>query len=396
MKRFWAKGSFLLILVAGTVLAQSPDIRHIYARTPIEIIPQANPNDPIGILPTQFKAAYGFNRIPNQGQGVTIALIEGGNDPNIASDLAFYANYFHLGPCHLQILQVGNPQVGWDAETSLDVEQACALAPQANLLLVQANSGLLADLFSAIAVARSAPYNADVVSMSFGAAEFDGEQQYDSYLCNIVNGNGHPVTFVGASGDGYHNQPTYPSASPCVISAGGTTLALTVATTPSNPLQINYGHETAWFGSTGGISSIEPQPSWQNAACAAWSTTNRCTPDIASDANAIPGLPVYNSFNGAGWQRGGGTSAAAPDWAAFFALVNSARLLAGKSTLSQAAADLYSIYGSDYARNFHDITSGDNGNCGSQCTSAPGYDLVTGIGTYRANNLYSQLVAATN
>src|ERR1044071_7466904 len=99
----------------------------------------------------------------------------------------------------------------------------------------------------------------------------------------MVKATGPQVTFITASGDGYHNRRTYPSASPCVISAGGTTLALAVATTPSNPLQVNYGHETAWFGSTGGISSIEPQPSWQNAACAAWSTTNRCTPDIASD-----------------------------------------------------------------------------------------------------------------
>src|SRR5215471_6843512 len=147
MTRFstWSSSLLLLLVCALHLSGQTLDTRRIYAHTPIEIIPQENPNDPIGIFPVQFKAAYGFNRIPNQGQGVTIALIEGGNDPNIASDLAFYANYFHLAPCHLQIVQVGNPQVGWDAETSLDVEQACALAPQANLLLVQANSGLLSD-----------------------------------------------------------------------------------------------------------------------------------------------------------------------------------------------------------------------------------------------------------
>src|ERR1041385_4128940 len=118
MKRLSVWSSSLLILLAGPLRGQSPDTSHVYAHHPIEIFPQANPNDPIGIFPVQFKAAYGFNRIPNQGQGVTIAIIEGANDPNIASDLAFYANYFHVGPCHLQILQVGNPQVGWDAERS--------------------------------------------------------------------------------------------------------------------------------------------------------------------------------------------------------------------------------------------------------------------------------------
>jgi subtilase family serine protease len=182
-----------------------------------------------------------------------------------------------------------------------------------------------------------------------------------------------------------------------VISAGGTTLALAVAVPLPSPLQLNYGSESAWFGSTGGISTIEPQPSWQNPACAAWSTTNRCTPDIASDANSIPGLPVYDSFSGPGWQHVGGTSAAAPDWASFFALVNSLRLAAGKNTLSQAASDLYTIYYSDdYAHNFHDITSGNNGGCGSECNAGPGYDLVTGVGTYQANRLYAQLVATPN
>jgi subtilase family serine protease len=108
---------------------------------------------------------------PTWDRGITIAVIEGADDPNVASDLALYANYFHLGPCNLQILKVGNPQPREDEETSLDVEQACVLAPQANILLVEATSGFFNDIFPAIGVATSSPYNADVVSMSFGAAE---------------------------------------------------------------------------------------------------------------------------------------------------------------------------------------------------------------------------------
>ncbi len=205
------------------------------------------------------------------------------------------------------------------------------------------------------------------------------------------------MIFVAASGDGYHNNPIYPAASGCVIAAGGTTLNVPTALPLANPLQLSYGSETAWFGSTGGVSSMEVQPSWQNPACGTWSTTNRCTPDVASDANTLTGVPVYNTYGGGAWMLDGGTSIAAPDWAAFFTLVNSLRLNAGKSTLSQAAADLYNIYYSgSYLADFHDITQGNNGSCGSECITGPGYDLVTGIGTYQANNLYAPLVAAPN
>jgi len=57
-----------------------------------------------------------------------------------------------------------------------------------------------------------------------GEGEFSGELADDSYFCNILNGNGQPVTFVAASGDGGHGT-IYPSASPCVVAAGGTSLS---------------------------------------------------------------------------------------------------------------------------------------------------------------------------
>jgi len=66
--------------------------------------------------------------------------------------------------------------------------------------------------------------------------------------------------------------------------------------------------------------------------------------------------------------------------------------------LSQAVQDLYAIYeSSSYLTDFHDITQGDNnGNCGAACLPAPGYDLITGIGSYQANVLAPALVAAPN
>jgi subtilase family serine protease len=383
------------LLMVHLPLTAQESRTNIPVQQPIEVW-RSNTGAPVGFTPFQFRSIYGFNRIPNQGEGATVAVIVGGDDPNISSDLAFYANYFHLTPCRLQVVKVGEPpEGGWDEETSMDVEQICALAPQANIVLVEANSGNLPDLLAATGVATAPPYNADVVSISWGFGEFENEQQYDRYFCNVVNGNGHPVTFVAASGDGGHNHPSYPAASPCVIAAGGTTVHIATALPPSSPLTMNYGSESAWFGSTGGVSSFEPQPAWQNQACATWSSTNRCLPDVASDADILTGVPVYDTYTGGDWFRAGGTSLAAPDWSAFFGLVNSARLAAGKNTLGSAASDLYTVYYSDgYHTNLHDVVLGTNGNCGSQCTTGPGYDLVTGIGTYQAQHLFQILVEA--
>jgi subtilase family serine protease len=385
----------MILLAASAGLAQSPDLHHIYAKTPVRVsnIPQT-PNNPTGTLPAQFKSAYGFNRIPNLGAGQTIALVDAYDDPNIASDVAAYASYFHYTPCHFQKAIVGSPLQGqgWDLEESLDVEQACALAPQANIVLVEANSNSFSDLLAAVQVAYT-QYHATVVSMSWGGGEFSGEQQSDSYFCNITNEDGNPVTFFASTGDGGHGTE-YPSVSPCVIAVGGTVLALASSNTPASPTQLNYGSEQAWRDGSGGVSSEEAQSSWQNPACSTWSTTFRCVPDVASDAVDVP---VYDTYSYNGWVAVDGTSISSPDWASFATLVNSARVTAGKPTLSQAAQDLYTIYYSgSYSTDFHDIISGNNGSCGSQCNAAPGYDLTTGIGTYQANILFPALVADPN
>ena len=403
-------GMLALLAAALPLMGQAPYAPKGFAHTNIVIADVQHDNNPSGILPVEFRAAYGFNQIANQGAGVTIALVDAYEDPNIVSDTAFYANYFHKAPCNLTVVNQATIEgQGWDLEESLDVQQACALAPDANIVLVEAASNSFTDLLTAVQTATQSPYNASVVSMSWGGGESEGQNEFDSYFCNITNSLGQPVTFVAATGDGGHGT-IYPSTSPCVVAAGGTTLALNTATPLPNPLELNYGHESTWNGSGGGISCYsggngpcagggEPEPSWQVTACAAYSPAgSRCVPDIASDANPGTGVPVYDTYSERGWVQVGGTSVATPDWGSFFTLVNSKRVANGGTTLSTADADLYTFYynSTDYANYFHDITSGTNGSCGSQCDTGVGYDLVTGIGTFQANNLYPAMVADPN
>ena len=388
-------GIACLLAIALPLFAQAPYAPPGHAHTNVIVYDAAHPSNPTGIMPAEFREAYGFNRIRNLGAGVTIALVDAYKDPNIASDVAFYANYYHKTPCNLTVVDLATIEgQGWDLEESLDVQQACALAPEANIILVEAASSSYTDLLNAVAAATQAPYNASVVSMSWSGGD---DLAGDSYFDGIVNGLGQPVTFIAATGDGGHGTG-WPSTSPYVVAAGGTTLFPLTAVPPPGALSLDYGSEQAWNGSGGGVDTGgEPEPSWQVAACAPYSPNGyRCVPDIASDANPGTGVPVYDTYSYGGWVQVGGTSVATPDWGSFFTLVNSQRVLNGANTLSMADPDLYSLYSSGYATNFHDITSGTNGSCGLDCTAQTGYDLVTGIGSYQAQNLWSAMIALPN
>jgi subtilase family serine protease len=389
-------GMLALLAAALPLMGQAPYAPKGFAHTNVVVQDAQHYNTPTGILPVEYRAAYGFNQLPNHGAGVTIALVDAYKDPNIVSDVAFYASYFHLTPCNLTVVDQATVEgQGWDLEESLDVQQACALAPAANIVLVEAASSSYTDLLTAVATATQSPYNATVVSMSWSGGD---EPSLDSDFNNITNSMGQPVTFIAATGDSGHGTG-WPSTSPYVIAAGGTSLVLSTGTPLPNPLELNYGHESAWSGSGGGIDSGETEPSFQVTACAGFSPNgHRCVPDISSDANPGTGVPVYDTFAYNGWVQVGGTSVATPDWGSFFTLVNSERVANGGTTLSTADADLYNLYynATDYAADFHDITTGTNGSCGLDCTAATGYDLVTGIGTFQANHLYSALVADPN
>ena len=88
-----------------------------------------------------------------------------------------------------------------------------------------------------------------------------------------------------------------------------------------------------------------------------------------------------------GWFEVGGTSAAAPAWAGLVAITDQGLATAGKGSLTttQVLTDLYSLPSSD----FNDITTGSNG-----YSATPGYDLVTGLGTPKANLVVSGVLAA--
>ena len=137
--------------------------------------------------PAQIASAYAVTqhhrgRITGNGSGQTIAIVDAYNDPTIGGDLATFDTTFGLAPPpNLTVVnQLGNApplttDSGWAIETSLDVEWAHAMAPNANILLVEANSASLANLLTAVKHAADTYVNnspVTVVSMSWGTGEF--------------------------------------------------------------------------------------------------------------------------------------------------------------------------------------------------------------------------------
>jgi subtilase family serine protease len=308
---------------------------------------------PSELSPAMIEQAYDLNNViftvsgaatNATGAGETIAIVDAYADPDIVSDLQTFDANFGItnddASGHF-VLTVLTPQgtpatdAGWATEESLDVEWAHAIAPQADIDLVEATSTSVASLSAA------AQYAADLtgvvaVSMSWGdSPEFAGETAYNGDFTTPVGHQG--VTFVASSGD--DGAPNFPSTSPSVLAVGGTKLVVNSSG--------DYLSETAWSDSGGGTSPYE-------------GTTK---PDVAYDGDPSTGFLMYDSlpYQGvSGWQVVGGTSAGAPQWAGMIALADQGRALRGLGSLDGAAQtipDLYSFSSGD----FHDIGSGNTG-----------------------------------
>ena len=355
-------------------------------------MPFGGPGQPGGFSPSQISQAYGFNQIAfnngsvrGDGTGQTIAIVDAYGQPNIRSDLQVFDSMYGLPapPSFAVVDQNGGTSLpaadqGWGLEISLDVEWAHAMAPGANIMLVEANSNSYADLMAAVNYARNQP-NVSVVSMSWGGGEWTSETGYDSYFTTPAGHTG--VTFVASSGDGGSaSAPEFPSVSPNVLAVGGTQLTTDVSG--------NYQGEVGWSGSGGGVSTVESQPSYQRGVVTQ-TGTQRAVPDVSYNGSSNSPFAVYDTSSYGGWIQVYGTSAGAPQWAALVAIANQGRALAGQSALDGATQTLPTLYHLPQG-DFHDVTSGNNGGY----SAGPGYDLVTGRGSPFANLVVSGLVSA--
>ena len=361
--------------------------------------------------PAKLRKAYGIDRlsdhgVPLDGTGMTVAILDAYDDPKFASrnsnpdvnqDTAYLASDLHKF-----CVQYGLPETAgfftkvnqsggtsypsgntdWGTEIALDVEWVHAIAPGAKIVLVEANSASDSDLINNAAVWARDHSGAAIITMSFGRSESSSDSALNSVFTNAPD---HGITWLASTGDD-GSPGGFPAFSPNVVAVGGTTL-----TAPGGV----YASETGWSGSGGGISAYESQPSYQqglvvyNGGNVISQNGKRVTPDVSFDADPASGVAVYDSYSqgtSTPWLQVGGTSLSSPAWAGLIAVVDELRANYGVPLLDGLNGILPSLYNSLFAADYHDITSGSNG-----YAAATGYDLVTGIGTPKANSLLVDL-----
>jgi subtilase family serine protease len=357
---------FVVAVFAGAVFVGSAGAAYRFSnfkgKPPIHVRTSGG-KSPSGVAPSVIKKIY---HLPLSGGTGTVAIIDAYDDATIENDLGVFDAAYGLPACttknkclekHLMATST-KTNSGWALETSLDVEWAHAIAPQAKILLVEAKTESGANLLGAIDYA-AARKDVVAVSMSWGGSEFSDELSYDGHFAN-KNG----VAFFASSGDDGAGV-SWPAVSPSVVGVGGTSLELSASGTLVS--------ESAWSGSGGGVSAYETQPDYQKAYSVPKANGMRAVPDVSYDADPASGYAVYQTTGKSknGWYTVGGTSAGAPQWAAIYALGHSA-------TLAAMYGDKAS---SSTLKFFRDIASGSNGTCKYYCDARKRYDYVTGLGS---------------
>jgi hypothetical protein len=359
--------------------------------------------------PAYLQQAYDLSYLSQTyGSGKTIAVVVAYDDPNAESDLAFYRSFYHLpacttaNGCFKKLSPPGPPKFAsgddhtdvlnqWRFETSVDLQAISALCPKCNIVLSEASSYFSQDLANAqVRVASGTPTPA-AISDSFGAPlqNMNGDAYFGSkgwwtfpnVATVVASGDaGYPANDAAnpppddPCGSRQQTNPCseYPAALSDITAVGGT--SLTPAQGPRG-----FG-ESAWSGAGSGcnLDTTAPKQAWQaNIPCA-----GRAYSDISADADPNTGIQIYDSSpigdHDAGWYIAGGTSAAAPMVAAYYALIESSQGSGVNATLQS------SEWPYDNASRLNDPSTGSNGSCPALsfvCNGLRGYDGPTGAGS---------------
>jgi hypothetical protein len=210
--------------------------------------------------PAEIRGAYGIDSISDgttaDGSGQTVAIIDYGDDTFLSptgspgfdnSDLHKFDGAYNLPdpPSFTIVGENGGARPAAatdDTETSLDVEWVHAIAPGANIVLIETppyGTATVNDI--AAAVNEAAALHASVVSMSFGGLESssDTSQSPTDFDDGLFTGAG--ISYVASTGD--NGAPGgFPAFSPNVLAVGGTTLSINSNDT--------WNGETGWSNPT--------------------------------------------------------------------------------------------------------------------------------------------------
>lgn len=357
--------------------------------------------------PPELAQIYNFpTGVDGTGQTIGILELGGGYRP---ADLKAY--FQRLGITAPKVTSVsvdhshnqpyGSPDSA-DGEVLLDIEVAGAVAPGAMIVVYFAPNGSDQNFLDALTTAIHDTKNRpSIISISWGGPESAASesfmQQFDAALqsasllgitvCTAAGDNGA----ADETADIWDNQPhvDFPSASPWILSCGGTSLQASDGAISSetvwNQHKADQGHS---FGATGGgISQFFPVPPYQAnltlPAAVGGGKAGRGIPDVAGVADPATGYDIQ--VDGQFIQGFGGTSAVAPLWAGLIALLNQA--------MGTRAGFVNTILYSQAQGALHDIQQGDNkvGSDNLGYSASADWDACTGLGSPDGQKLLAVL-----
>jgi subtilase family serine protease len=392
--------------------------------------------------PTQIETAYNTGPLYAHGingAGETIVIVDAFGAPTIRAELRYFDKAYGLpAPPSFRIMQFGAVKpytpstptaTGWAIETSLDVEYSHAIAPGANILLVETATAETLGVtgFPTIVLAENYVVNhhlGDVISQSFAAAEqtFPSPRTIKFLRTAYRAAERQGVTVLGAAGDWGPSGPenitetkyfpyrvvSWPASDPLVTAVGGTELTL-------NKTGKRLAPDVVWNDTTlfqspaaggGGVSSVFPRPSYQWGV-ARTVGTQRGIPDISMSASVSGSVLVYLkgiAYSGgpgrAVWALIGGTSEASPEFSGIVAMADQV----AHHSLGLINPALYYL-SAVRASGLVDVTQGNNSiwfttpTTHSRVTvtgytAGAGYDLASGVGTVTAAQFVPQLAWA--
>lgn len=328
-------------------------------------------------LGSDMRAAYyGSGSLTGAGQNLGLFEYVGTN----LSDLTtYYRNIGQTLPITPQLISTDGTSTACnytsaggdcdDGEQNLDMTQALGMAPGLASLQVYVGSTDTA-IISAMTTHSPLP---TTIGCSWGWTPAD-PSTLDPYFKKMA---AQGQSFFAASGDSStwsRRNEAWPADDAYVTGVGGTDLVTASAGGP-------WKSETAWVDSGGGISPDKIAiPSWQTAAINSTnrgSTTYRNGPDVSANAN----FTFYTCDDQQACQANeyGGTSFAAPMWAAYVALVNQQLKAESRANVGFLNPTIYAenANASTYSTDFHDIITGTSGSY----SAVKGFDLVTGWGS---------------
>jgi subtilase family serine protease len=395
--------------------------------------------------PAQIQQAYNLPALYARGvdgAGTTIVIVDSFGSPTIVNDLNVFDQQFGLpAPPSISIIQpagavppydpANSDMVGWAGETTLDVEYAHTIAPEAKILLVETpvseTEGVTG--FPQIVQAEEYVINhhlGDVISQSFSATEqtFPSKAAVEALRGAYIDAYLHHVTVLAASGDSgaadvgldqttYYLYPvtSWPDSDPLVTGVGGTQLHLDANGNHTSPDTVwnetyNVPAQEFVFGDDGpnplagggGKSILFNRPRYQDGVHETVGNS-RGVPDISMSAACDGAVDTYQSFGGqpAGWYQSCGTSEATPLFAGIVALADQ---IAGHP-LGLINPALYTLSAAQLP-GIVDITSGNNTVSFTQngqlytvqgFSTQQGYSLAAGVGTVNAALFVPELAA---